>query len=269
MSNAPVILVTGASSGIGEATARLFAQQGYRVVLAARRLERLQSLADEICSRRGEALVVQTDLADISSIQRMVKQAQQTWGQIDVLFNNAGLGRLDWLDRLDAVEDIQLQLQVNLLGLVCTTQAVLPGMIERRQGHIINMGSIASFVATPTYSVYAATKFGIRGFTDSLRREVRIYGIRVSGIYPGGTLTEFNEHAKINRKTGYTTPKSIKLTSVEVAEAVWRLVQKPRRVAILPGVMRFTIWMNRFFPGVVDYFIEKRFTIPERLGPNE
>ena len=269
MSNVPVILVTGASSGIGEATAYLFARRGYRVVLAARRIDRLISMAQAIQTEGGEALPIETDLSDLQSIQAMVQQVHQAWGQIDVLLNNAGLGRLDWLDRLDPLEDIQLQIQVNLLGLIYTTQQVLPGMIERRRGQIINMGSIASYVATPTYSIYAATKFGIRGFTESLRREVGIYGITVSGIYPGGVRTEFNEHAKINRKTGYTTPKKLKLEVEQVAEAVWRLAHKPRRSFILPQVMRLTIWANWAFPGLVDRLIEKRFTLPERVNPPE
>jgi short-subunit dehydrogenase len=130
------------------------------------------------------------------------------------------------------------------------------------------MGSIASLVGTPTYSIYAATKFGLRGFTEALRREVGVYGIHVSGIYPGGTRTEFNVHAKINRRTGYTTPKALKLEPDEVAEAVLRLVQRPRRGVILPRLMLVTIWANRLFPGWVDRMIEKRFTIPERF-PNQ
>jgi short-subunit dehydrogenase len=263
------MLITGASSGIGEATARLFARRGFRIVLAARRFDRLTSLAEEIQSQGGQALPVQVDLAQITSIQQMVQRVHQTWGQVDILFNNAGLGRLDWLEKLDPLEDIQLQIQVNLLGLVLTTHAILPEMIARRQGHIINMGSIASYIATPTYSVYAATKFGIRGFTESLRREVGVYGIHVSGIYPGGTRTEFNEQAKINRKTGYTTPSSLKLDASQVAESVWSLVQKPRRMYILPGIMRLTIWTNQLLPALVDYVIERRFTNPERLAPLE
>ncbi len=266
MSVSPVILVTGASSGIGEATARLFAFNGYRVALAARRFDRLQALADEIQEGGGWALPIQVDLADLKAIQRMVKTILDNWGQVDVLVNNAGLGRLDWLDQLEPVNDIQLQVEVNLLGAIQTTRALLPHMIERREGHIINMGSIASLVASPTYSIYAATKFGLRGFTEALRREVGIYGIKVSGIYPGGVRTEFDQKAKIKRKTGYTTPMRLKLEADDVAKAVFKLVRRPRRELILPRTWLLSIWVNQVFPGFADWLIERRFTRPERFG---
>ena len=266
MSALPVILVTGASSGIGEATARLFASNGYRVALVARRFERLQALTDEIREGGGMALPVRADLSDLAAIQSMVKTILDAWGQVDVLLNNAGLGRLDWLEQLEPVEDIQAQVMVNLLGAIQTTRALLPQMIERRQGHIINMGSIASLVASPTYSIYAATKFGLRGFTESLRREVGIYGIKVSGIYPGGVRTEFDRHAKIKRKTGYTTPRNLKLDAGDVANAVLRLVKHPRREVVLPRAWLLSIWVNQVFPGFADWLIEKRFTRPERFG---
>lgn len=261
-----VILITGASSGFGEATARLFAAEGYRVAIAARRFTRLQALADELQPSGGMVLPVEADLVDLASIRRMVDKVIDTWGQIDILFNNAGMGRLDWLDSLEPVDDIESQVKVNLLAVIQTTREVLPIMIQQRKGHIINMGSIGGWVATPTYTIYAATKFGVRGFTEALRREVGIYGVHVSAIYPGGARTEFTAHAKIKRKTGYTTPKSLKLEKEDVARAVLKIARKPRRSLVVPSVMWFTIWLNMLFPGLVDRVIEKRFTIPERLG---
>lgn len=261
-----VILITGASSGFGEATARLFAAEGYRVAIAARRFTRLQALADELQPSGGMVLPVEADLVDLASIRRMVDKVIDTWGQIDILFNNAGMGRLDWLDSLEPVDDIESQVKVNLLAVIQTTREVLPIMIQQRKGHIINMGSIGGWVATPTYTIYAATKFGVRGFTEALRREVGIYGVYVSAIYPGGARTEFTAHAKIKRKTGYTTPKALKLEKEDVARAVLKIARKPRRSLVVPSVMWFTIWLNMLFPGLVDRVIEKRFTIPERLG---
>jgi len=266
VADSDVLLVTGASSGFGEATARLFASEGYKVALAARRINRLQALAQEIEANGGKALPVEADLSNLDSIKNMVSTVLEKWGQIDILFNNAGMGRLDWLDQLDPISDIEAQVIVNLLAVIQTTRIVLPYMIERKQGHIINMGSIGSLVATPTYSIYAATKFGVRGFTEALRREVGIYGIHVSAIYPGGAKTEFSERAKIKRKTGYTTPKALKLEKEDVAKAVLRLARKPRRGLVIPGVMQVSIWLNILFPGIVDRVIEKRFTVPERLG---
>jgi short-subunit dehydrogenase len=264
MPDSPVILITGASSGIGAATARLFGRQGYRVVLAARRKEHLDSIAEEIDAFGGESLVVPMDITRLEEIENLVTCSLEHFGQIDVLLNNAGLGRLSWLENLDFTEDIDFQIQVNLTGLIQTTRAVLPHMLVRKQGHIINMGSMASLIATPTYTVYAATKYGIRGFTEALRREVGVSGIEVTGIYPGGVATEFGQKAGIKRKTGISTPKYLKLTAEDVAQAILRVVKKPRRAVIMPGMMRPMVWLSVLLPGVVDWVIEQRFTRKER-----
>lgn len=266
MKQAPVLLVTGASSGIGAATAQLFGRRGYRLALVARRMERLQALADEIAAGGGEALPVRADLSRLEDIQAAVGATLEHFGQIDVLFNNAGFGRLSWLENLDPIEDVQEQIDVNLTGLIQTTQAVLPHMIARHSGHIINMSSVAGWMATPTYSVYAASKFGIRGFTEALRREVGVYGVRVSGIYPGGTRTEFAQQARIERKTQKTTPAFLRLEAEEVARGVWSLVQRPRRALVMPWLFWMAIWVNRVFPALMDWAVEARFVRPERTG---
>jgi uncharacterized protein len=264
MSEQPVLIVTGASSGIGAAVARRFGQAGYRLVLAARRYDRLAALADEINAQGGQALPVSADLSQLGDIQRLAQAALDQYQQIDILLNNAGVGRRSWLEELDPLEDVQAQIQVNLLGVIWMAQAVLPHMIERRSGQIINMASLAGWVASPTYSVYAATKFGVRGFTEALRREVSLYGIHVSGIYPGSVDTEFRSHARIQRKTGMTAPKSMRLSADQVARAVFHLAQRPRRAVIIPGYLRLMIATNRLFPGAVDWVMRKRFVERER-----
>jgi hypothetical protein len=264
MSHQPVILVTGASSGIGEAVARLFAREGYRVSLGARRLERLQALAHEIESAGGQSIAVQSDLARFGDIQRLISETLDQFGQIDVLLNNAGFGRIKWLEDLDPMEDIQAQLQINLISTILVAREVLPHMIQRKSGHIINMGSMGGLVASPTYTVYSASKFGVRGFTEALRREVDVYDVHVSGIYPGAVNTEFKQHAGIDRKTGRSTPESLRLEPEEVARGVLSLVRRPRRELIIPWQMRLTVWMNILFPGIVDRIIENRFTRLER-----
>ena len=130
----------------------------------------------------------------------MVRTVIEIYGRIDILFNNAGFGRLNWLERLEPNRDIETQIQVNLTGLIHVTQAVLPYMLARRSGHIINMSSIAGWLAAPSYTVYAATKYGVRGFTTALRREVAPFGIEVSGIYPGPARTEFGWDATDRKK---------------------------------------------------------------------
>ena len=186
-----VVLITGASSGFGKDAAHLFAGEGAKVVLVARRLSRLQLLTNEIQKVGGEAIAIPADISRWVEIDLMVRTIIEIYGRVDILYNNAGFGGLDWLERLEPERDIESQINVNLTGMILVTRAVLPHMLARRTGHIINMSSIAGWVAAPSYTVYAATKFGVRGFTTALRREVAPFGIQVSGIYPGPSRTEF------------------------------------------------------------------------------
>lgn len=256
-----VVLITGASSGFGAAAARLFAAEGAKVALAARRIERLQALAAEIRAQGGQALPIACDVTDRAQVEAMVQTTLQTWGQIDILFNNAGFGRLNWLDALDPETDIDRQLDVNLRGAIQVVRAVLPHMLARRSGHIINMSSVAGWVAPPLYSVYSATKFGLRGFTEALRREAAPFGVHVSGVYPGGAATEFGQHVgdspvsqMANLSEGF-----LHLSAEDVARAVLKLAKHPwRRQIILPGWYKPVLWLNSHFPRISDW-LQARF----------
>lgn len=261
-----VVIVTGASSGIGEATAREFGAQGAMVVLAARRVDRLDVLAQEIGAMEAaaETLVVQTDLTKLDDIKTLVHKTVEKFGRVDVLVNNAGFGRLDWLENLDPVKDIQAQFDVNVLGTIQTTRQILPIMIKQRSGHIINMCSTAGLIGSPTYTVYAATKHAIHGFSESLRREVKPWGIDVSMIYPGSVKTEFQSHAGIKRKTGMTTPKALAVSAEDVGRAVVQLVRRPRPMWIFPWGWAFLVFVNRSFNWLLDRESIRQFTLPER-----
>lgn len=263
-----VALVTGASSGIGAAAARGLALRGCSLILAARRIQLLEALAEEIeagpCA--AAALPVHLDVTDRGSIDRCVQTAAARFGHVDILVNNAGVGMLDWLERLDPMAGIQQQLDVNLLGAIQMTRAVLPGMMERRQGHIIQMASMASWIAAPTYGVYAASKFGLRGFSEALRREVTPWGIHVSVLYPGAVRTGFASAGVAKRRTRLTTPRFLVLISESVGEAVSRLAVRPRRSLVMPAVMRPLIWVNSLFPGLVDVLVVRGFVRRERRG---
>jgi uncharacterized protein len=261
-----VAIVTGASSGIGEAAAREFGREGAKVVIAARRVDKLQALAQEINAmlNGAECLVVQADLSKLEDIQTLIDQTLNKFGRIDILVNNAGFGRLDWLEKLDPVKDIQAQIDVNVMGVIQTTRLVLPVMIKQRSGSIINMCSMAGLIGTPTYTIYAASKHAVHGFSEALRREVKPWGIDVSLIYPGGVVTEFGQHAGIKRKTKATTPKFLLLTAEDVARAVVKLVRHPRPMWIIPWLWGVTALLNKLFPSFVDYTTITNFTIPER-----
>jgi NADP-dependent 3-hydroxy acid dehydrogenase YdfG len=182
-----VVVITGASSGLGEATARRLAREEAKLVLGARRLERLRALAGEL-SIGGEA-VVQTDVSDYEQVRHLVDHAVQTYGRIDVIINNAGLMPLSPLEALK-VEDWDRTIDVNLKGVLYGIAAVLPHMKAQHGGHVINVSSVAGHTVNPGGAVYSATKYGVRVISEALRQEVKPYNIRTTVISPGAIATE-------------------------------------------------------------------------------
>ncbi|HNN13140.1 MAG TPA: SDR family NAD(P)-dependent oxidoreductase [Anaerolineales bacterium] len=249
-----VVLITGASSGFGEDAAWLFAGEGCKVVLAARRVDRLRELAARIQEEGGEAIAVPADVTNLEEVDNLVKSTLDLYGRIDILFNNAGIGRVSWFEEHSLDRDIETLIQVNLIGLMRVTRLVLPHMIERREGHIINMLSVAGLIAPPLISSYSASKFGARAFTDALRREVRPFGIHVSGIYPGPASTEFGQH--IGRNQAYKSFRSkinIRMTSEYVAHRIIDVAKRPRRSLVIPWWFRIPVTLEALFPVVVDW----------------
>jgi short-subunit dehydrogenase len=257
-----VVLITGASSGFGEDAARLFAQEGCHVVLAARRRERLQSIVTEIRAAGGDAFAIPVDVNEGDEISAMVQSILDRYGRIDILFNNAGFGTLNWFENLKPERHIETLVRVNLTGTMLVTHAVLPGMLKRRGGHIINMSSVAGLIASPLIAPYVASKYGVRAFTDALRREVSPFGIKVSGIYPGPATTEFGKHLdrsapreKINR------PVFAHMSSHYVARQVVEIAKRPRRSLVIPWWFRVLTTFDTLFPVAVDwilYFFAKK-----------
>ena len=184
-----VVVITGASSGLGEATARLLSEQGASVVLGARRADRLKTLVDELTWRGGKALAVVTDVADRAQVQALVDAAVQAHGRVDVMINNAGLMPQAPLERL-TVDDWDRMIDVNLKGVLYGIAAALPQMQRQKSGHIINVSSVAGHRVGPGFAVYAATKHAVRALSEGLRQEVKPYNIRTTVISPGAVATE-------------------------------------------------------------------------------
>jgi NADP-dependent 3-hydroxy acid dehydrogenase YdfG len=184
-----VVVITGASSGLGEATARLLSAQGATVVLGARRVERIEALADEL--RRGgrRALAVQTDVTRSAEVQALADAALRAFGRIDVMINNAGLMPSSPLERLK-IDDWDRMIDVNIKGVLYGIAAVLPHMKERKSGHIVNVSSVAGHRVRAGTAVYSATKHAVRVLTEGLRQEVKPYDIRTTIISPGAVATE-------------------------------------------------------------------------------
>jgi len=184
-----IVVITGASSGLGEATARFLAARGASVVLGARRVDRIQSLADELTGRSGKALAVATDVARYDQVKKLVDAAVQTCGRIDVMINNAGLMPSSPLERLK-IDDWNRMIDVNIKGVLYGIAAALPYMKQQKAGHIINISSVAGHKVRPGGVVYSATKHAVRVISEGLRQEVKPYNIRTTVISPGAVATE-------------------------------------------------------------------------------
>jgi len=233
-------LVTGASSGIGAATARRLAQDGASVTLVARRRDRLQALAADIAKAGGTALAVEADITDRAQAEAAVQQAVQRFGRLDTLVNNAGLMLLGPIAGADPQEWDRM-IAINVKGLLYTTRAALPHLLQAAQGDprrvadIVNISSIAGRVAWNGYGVYNFTKFGVNGFTESLRQEVTQRHVRVGVVEPGGVATELGSHNKPKVRTEMIDPfyeKTQVLAPEDIADGIAYMVTRPRHTAI-------------------------------------
>ena len=184
-----VVVITGASSGLGESTARHLSELGATVVLGARRVDRIDALARELTANGQPALAVQTDVTDRTQVQRLVDAAIAKFGRIDVMINNAGLMPHSPLERLK-VDDWDRMIDVNLKGVLYGIAAALPAMQAQKSGHIINVSSVAGHKVRPGGAVYSATKHAVRALSEGLRQEVKPYNIRTTVISPGAVDTE-------------------------------------------------------------------------------
>jgi NADP-dependent 3-hydroxy acid dehydrogenase YdfG len=188
-----VIVITGASSGLGAATARLLSQQGAIVVLGARRADRIEALASELTSAGAKAAAVVTDVANRGQVKELVNKTVECFGRIDVMLNNAGVMPLAPLEALKTDEWDQM-IDVNLKGMLNGIAAALPYMKQQKGGHFINVSSVYGHKVGPNAAVYCATKFAVRALSEGLRQEVKPYNIRTTIISPGAVATELLEH---------------------------------------------------------------------------
>ncbi|OUI82749.1 oxidoreductase [Gluconobacter sp. DsW_056] len=184
-----IVVITGASSGLGAQAALRLAEQGATVMLGARREDRIRALAEEITAKGGTALAVETDVTDRASVQNLVDTAVRTYGRIDVLLNNAGVMPLSPLENL-RVDEWDLMIDVNIKGVLYGIAAALPHMKAKKSGHIINVSSVAGHRVLENSAVYSATKFAVRALSEGLRGEVKPYNLRTTVISPGAVQSE-------------------------------------------------------------------------------
>ena len=237
-----IALVTGASSGIGAATALAFAEAGAKVAIAARRRDRLDELAKSLAALGAEPLVLEADLLDEHAAQRIVADTEKHFGRLDILVHNAGVMYLEPVAEAD-LGRWRRMLELNVLSLIASTQAALAGMRARKDGHIVNIASTAGRVANPNAAAYSATKFGVVAFSEALRREIYADGVRVSVIEPGAVATELREHighAQVQKAINAWAEGMRQLQAEDVAETILFCVTRPPHVSINEVLMRPT-----------------------------
>jgi short-subunit dehydrogenase len=242
-----IVVITGASSGIGALSAEILSQRGATVVLAARSLDKLQAVSERMS---GPYKIVEMNVGDDDSVQSGFNQIYEQFGRVDALLNNAGYGMFQYCDEMPSNEFADM-MNVNYMGIVRCTKAVLPGMKQARSGRIVNVASIAGKIATPKSTAYTATKHAVLGFSNALRQEVRSYGITVSTINPGPIDTPFfsladpEGHYVNNIKWFMMKPE-------RVAKAMVRAVDKGTPEINLPFVAGVGSKLYQLFPRIAD-----------------
>jgi NADP-dependent 3-hydroxy acid dehydrogenase YdfG len=235
-----VVVITGASSGLGESTARFLAANGAKVVLGARRKDRIDALVKEINANGGSALGFKTDVTKRGDVDALVKGAMDKHGRIDVIVNNSGIMSISPMSAVK-VEEWDRMIDVNIKGLLYGVAAVLPIMQKQKQGHIINIASVVGFkVFAPGGSVYSATKFAVRALTEGLRVETRADNIRCTIISPGAVATELTEGNSEEAREGMRELYKIAIPAESIARAIAYAIEQPAQVEIDEVVIRPT-----------------------------
>ena len=271
-----VVIVTGASAGIGEAASRRLAAEGAIVVMAARRRERIEALKRELESAGGRALAVVADVTSENDRQQLIRETMRAFGKIDGLVNNAGYGQRGPIE-LVPVEAIRENFETNLFSLIALTQLVIPIMREQRSGRIVNISSVAGRIARPLSSVYDSTKHALEAISDGLRGELAPFGIKVVIIEPGFIATEFlgvaTENARpIIENAGPYTESFERLSGVihrlrklagkpeDIAEVIFKALaaRNPKTRYAAPGHARFALAVKRLLPSrLFDYVLSR------------
>lgn len=238
-----IVLVTGASSGIGQACAKSFAAQGARIILSARRMERLEALVQDLSKEQSTThFILPLDVRDKEQVKTQLASLPTEWQAIDILINNAGLA-LDTLPLHEGViEHWETMIDTNVKGLLYVSRAVIPGMLERNRGHIINIGSIAGHSCYPNGNVYSATKHAVKALSKSMRLDMIGSPVRVTEIAPGAVETEFSEVRWNDKQRAKEFYKDFEpLIAEDIADAALYCATRPARVDIEEMIIMPTV----------------------------
>lgn len=244
-----IVFVTGATAGIGEATAKAFAREGAKLLLCARRLDKLSAMEKEFRSLGGQDVhIFELDVRDNGKVESAMNSLPEAWKQIEVLVNNAGLSRGLKKLYLDEIQDWEEMIDTNVKGLLYVTRAVVPGMVERGSGHVINLGSIAGHLAYPNGGVYCATKAAERFISDGLRIDLNGTPVRVTSVDPGMVKTDFSRvRFRGNEERAAKTYENVEpLTADDVADVIVYVATRPPHMQIQTVILTPVAQANSF-----------------------
>ncbi len=242
-----VVLITGASSGIGRESATAFAKLGADIILVSRTKEKLEHVADELKKFNVTTLVCQCDVSKKDQVKEMSRIVLEKFNSVDILVNNAGFAIYGSVSDL-SIDDIESQMETNYFGMVYCTKYFLPSMLDKKSGHIVNVASVAASFGLPGIAPYCASKFAMLGFSEGLKHELKNSGVGITVVSPIMVRTNFFEHPSFEKMPKFS-PTS--LSSKTVARAILRAANSQRLEIIVPSLVRGAVWMKNTFP----YFI--------------
>jgi short-subunit dehydrogenase len=250
-----IVLITGASSGIGKETAIEFAKLGANIILIARKKDKLEQVANELKKFNVLTLVCQCDVSKKDQVKEMSKKVLEKFESVDILVNNAGFAIYGSVSDL-TIDEIESQMETNYFGMVYCIKNFLPSMLKKKSGHIVNVASVAASFGLPGIASYCASKFAMLGFSEGLKHELKNTGVGITVVSPIMVRTNFFEHPSFEKMPKFS-PTS--LSSETVAKAILKAANSPRLEIIVPSVVRGAVWMKNTFPYFINPILGKSF----------
>lgn len=250
-----LVLITGASSGIGLAAALQFAKKGANLILVARNKDKLQQAADELKKFSTSVFVYECDVSKKSDVENMAKSILEKHDSIDILVNNAGFAIYGPVSKL-SIEEIESQMATNYFGMIYCVKNFLPSMINKKSGHIVNVASVAASFGLPGIASYCASKFAMLGFSEGLKHELKGTGVGITVVSPIMVRTNFFDHPSFEKMPKYS-PTS--LSPETVANAILKAANSSRLEIIVPPFVRGAVWMKETFPYLINPILGSSF----------
>ena len=250
-----IILITGASSGIGKESAIEFAKLGANIILVARKKDKLEQVANELKKFNVSILVCQCDVSKKDQVKEMSKMVLEKFESVDVLVNNAGFAIYGSVDDL-TIDEIESQMETNYFGMVYCIKNFLPSMLKKKSGHIVNVASVAASFGLPGIASYCASKFAMLGFSEGLKHELNNTGVGITVVSPIMVRTNFFEHPSFEKMPKFSP---VSLSSNTVAKTILKAANSSRLEIIVPSVVRGAVWAKNTFPYVINPILGKSF----------